>query len=144
MSLMPNKTKYKKAQKGGKRIHGVANTGDKLCFGGFGLKALNPGRLEAKQIEAARKCISRTMKRLGKIWIRVFPHTPVSAKPIGVRMGSGKGPVDYWMCKVRPGLILFEVDGVAEDVAIEALQQGAGKLSFKTKIVKLVDNVNNC
>lgn len=135
--LFPNRTKYRKAQKGGKKIHGVATSGCTLSFGSFGLKALDAGRLKSNQIEAARRCISRTMKRAGKVWIRVFPHIPVSGKAIGVRMGSGKGTVDYWMCRVRPGLILFEVDGVADDVAVAALEQAANKLPFKTKVVKI-------
>jgi large subunit ribosomal protein L16 len=135
--LMPSRTKYRKAQKGGKKICGVADSGSTLAFGSFGLKALSAGRLKSNQIEAARRCLSRTMKRAGKVWIRVFPHTPVTGKAIGTRMGSGKGAVDYWMCRVRPGLILFEVDGVADSVAMEALEQSANKLSFKTKVVKL-------
>ena len=135
--LFPNRTKYRKAQKGGKKIHGVATSGCTLSFGSFGLKALDAGRLKSNQIEAARRCISRTMKRAGKVWIRVFPHIPVSGKAIGVRMGSGKGTVDYWMCRVRPGLILFEVDGVADDIAVAALEQAANKLPFKTKVVKI-------
>jgi large subunit ribosomal protein L16 len=98
---------------------------------------LSAGKLKAKQIEAARRCISRLMKRTGKIWIRVFPHTPVTGKAIGARMGSGKGSVEYWVCKIKPGLILFEVDGVADDVAMEALERSADKLAFKTKVVKL-------
>jgi large subunit ribosomal protein L16 len=135
--LMPSRTKYRKAQKGGKKIYGVADSGSVLAFGNFGLKVLSAGRLRATQIEAARRCISRTMKRAGKVWVRVFPHIPVSGKAVGTRMGGGKGAVDHWMCKVRPGLILFEVDGVTDDVAVEALEQSANKLAFKTKIVKL-------
>jgi large subunit ribosomal protein L16 len=135
--LMPSRTKYRKAQKGGKKIYGVADSGSVLAFGNFGLKVLSAGRLRAAQIEAARRCISRTMKRAGKVWVRVFPHIPVSGKAVGTRMGGGKGAVDHWMCKVRPGLILFEVDGVTDDVAVEALEQSANKLAFKTKIVKL-------
>lgn len=138
--LMPNKTKYRKAQKGGKKISGIADAGSTLAFGSFGLKALNAGRFKSPQIEAARRCISRTMKRTGKVWIRVFPHIPVTGKPAEVRMGSGKGALNYWMCRVRPGLILFEIDGVNDDVAEKALQQAANKLSFKTKIIKLNEN----
>jgi large subunit ribosomal protein L16 len=134
--LMPSRTKYRKTQKGGKKIYGVANS--TLSFGSFGLKALSAGRLKSNQIEAARRCMSRIMKRSGKIWIKIFPHIPVTGKPIGVRMGMGKGSVDYWMCRVKPGLVLFEVDGVPEDVALEALEQSANKLPFKTKVVKLV------
>ncbi|MDR2760298.1 MAG: 50S ribosomal protein L16 [Rickettsiales bacterium] len=135
--LMPSRTKYRKAQKGGKKICGAAGSGSTLAFGNFGLKALGAGRLKSNQIEAARRCLSRTMKRAGKVWIRVFPHIPVTEKAIGTRMGKGKGAVDYWMCRVKPGLILFEVDGVADSVATEALEQSANKLSFRTKIVKL-------
>jgi large subunit ribosomal protein L16 len=135
--LMPSRTKYRKAQKGGKKICGVADSGSTLAFGNFGLKAINAGKIKANQIEAARRCISRTMKRAGKVWVRVFPHIPVTGKAIGTRMGSGKGAVDYWMCRVKPGLILFEVDGVTDEVAVEALEQSANKLAFKTKIVKL-------
>lgn len=136
--LMPNKTKYRKAQKGGQKILGVANSGCYLSFGTFGLKALDNGRLESKQIEAARRCITRTMKRAGKMWIRVFPHIPVSGKPAEVRMGSGKGSIDYWMCRIKAGLIIFEVDGVADDVATLALAKASSKLPFTTKIVKLI------
>ena len=136
--LMPNKTKYRKAQKGCKRITGNATSGTNLAFGIFGLKAITPGRLKSRQIESARKCIARCMKRTGKIWIRVFPQIPVSSKPAEVRMGSGKGSVDYWMCRVQPGLILFELDGVADKVALEALEKAAAKLPFKTKIVKMI------
>ncbi len=136
--LMPNRTKYRKAQKGGKCIRGVATSGCSLAFGSFGLKSLDAGRLQSKQIEAARRCISRTMKRIGKVWIRVFPQIPVSSKPAEVRMGNGKGSVDYWMCRVTPGLVLFEVDGVSDDVALEALNKAANKLPFRTKVIKLI------
>lgn len=136
--LLPKKTKYRSCQKGGKRICGVANSGSTISFGAFALKSMDAGRLKSNQIEAARRCITRTMKRTGKMWIRVFPHTPVSSKPLGVRMGGGKGPIDYWMCRIRPGLILFEVDGVADEIAVEALRKAATKLPFETKVVKLI------
>lgn len=136
--LLPKKTKYRNCQKGGKRICGVANSGSTISFGSFALKSLDAGRLKSNQIEAARRCITRTMKRTGKLWIRVFPHTPVTSKALGVRMGGGKGSVDYWMCQVRPGLILFEIDGVNDDVAFEALRKAATKLPFETKVVKLI------
>ena len=134
--MLPNKTKYRKAQKGGKKITGVANSGCFLAFGLYGLKSLSSGRFKANQIEAARKSISKNLKRTGKLFIRVFPQIPVSSKPAEVRMGSGKGAVSYWMCRVKPGTMLFEVDGVPEDIAINALLKGAAKLPFKTKIVK--------
>ena len=136
--LLPKKTKYRNCQKGGKRICGVANSGSTISFGSFALKSLDAGRLKSNQIEAARRCITRTMKRAGKLWIRVFPHIPVTGKALGVRMGGGKGSVDYWMCQVRPGLILFEVDGVTDEVAVEALRKAATKLPFETKVVKLI------
>ena len=136
--LLPKKTKYRNFQKGGKRICGVANSGSTISFGSFALKSLDAGRLKSNQIEAARRCITRTMKRAGKLWIRVFPHIPVTGKALGVRMGGGKGSVDYWMCQVRPGLILFEVDGVADDIAVLALKKAATKLPFETKIVKII------
>ena len=136
--LMPKKTKYRKCQKGGKKITGVANSGCYLAFGSFGLKAIECGRLKSKQIEAGRRCVTRVMKRLGKLWIRVFPDVPVTKKPAEVRMGKGKGAVDHWMCKIRPGTILFEVDGVNKTVAIAALKSASAKLPFKTKIVELI------
>ena len=136
--LLPKKTKYRNCQKGGKRICGVANSGSTISFGSFALKSLDAGRLKSNQIEAARRCITRTMKRTGKMWIRVFPHIPVTGKALGVRMGGGKGSVDYWMCQVRPRLILFEVDGVTDEVAVEALRKAATKLPFETKVVKLI------
>ncbi|MDR2077886.1 MAG: 50S ribosomal protein L16 [Rickettsiales bacterium] len=136
--LLPKKTKHRNFQKGGKLIRGTADAGSKLIFGSFGLKSLDAGRLKSKQIEAARRCITRTMKRSGKIWIRVFPHIPVTSKALGVRMGGGKGSINYWMCQVRPGLVLFELDGVGEEVAIEALGKASTKLPFKTKVVRLV------
>ena len=136
--LLPKKTKYRKTQKGKKKVVGIANSGCYISFGNFALKAVDEGQLKSNQIEAARKCITRTMKRTGKMWIRVFPQTPVSGKAIGVRMGSGKGSVEYWMAKIRPGMILFEVDGVADEIAETALAKASCKLPFKTKIVKLI------
>ena len=137
--LLPKRTKYRKAQKGGKKIKGVAHTGNKLSFGSHGLKALDATRLTSRQIEAARRVISRTLKRTGKVWIRVFPHIPVTGKPAEVRMGKGKGSVEYWMCKVRPGLVIFEIDGVSDDLATLALSKAAAKLPFSAKVVKLID-----
>jgi large subunit ribosomal protein L16 len=136
--LLPSKTKYRKAQKGGKKITGVSNSGSKLSYGTFGIKALSSGRLKANQIEATRRSISKNLKKDGKVFVRVFPHIPVSGKPAEVRMGSGKGSVSYWMTRVKPGLILFEVDGATEEVAINALQKASAKLPFITKIVKWV------
>ena len=136
--LLPNKTKYRKAQKGGKKITGIANSGFYLAFGAYGLKSLSAGRLKANQIEAARRSISKNLKRDGKLWIRVFPQIPVSSKPAEVRMGSGKGSVSYWMCRVKPGLMLFEVDGVPEEVASKALAKASAKLPFQTKVVKMI------
>ena len=135
--LQPKRTKYRKAHKG--RIKGVAKGGFALTFGGYGLKALEPERVTARQIEAARRAITRHMKRQGRVWIRVFPDVPVSAKPIEVRMGSGKGSTDRWVCKVKPGRIMFEIDGVAETVAREALRLGAMKLPIKTRTVMRED-----
>ena len=132
--LQPKRTKYRKAFKG--RISGNAKGGYALNFGSFGLKALEPERVTARQIEATRRAITRSMKRQGKVWIRVFPDVPVSAKPIEVRMGKGKGSVDRWVARVKPGKILFEIDGVPEEVAREALSLGAAKLPIKTKIVQ--------
>jgi large subunit ribosomal protein L16 len=131
--LSPKKTKYRKAHKG--RIHGVAKGGATLAFGAFGLKALAPDRLTARQIEAARRAITRHMKRQGKVWIRVFPDVPISKKPLEVRMGSGKGSPEFWAARVKPGRILFELDGIPEGLAREALELGAAKLPIKTKFV---------
>ncbi len=135
----PKRTKFRKAFKG--RISGNAKGGFSLAFGEFGLKALEPERVTARQIEATRRAITREMKRQGKVWIRVFPDVPVSAKPIEVRMGKGKGSVDRWIARVAPGRILFEVDGVPEDTARQALLLGAAKLPIKTKIVKRVEGI---
>lgn len=135
--LSPKKTKYRKQFKG--RIHGVAKGGFSLNFGAYGLKALEPERVTARQIEAARRAITRQMKRQGRVWIRVFPDLPVSDKPAEVRMGKGKGAVEYWAARVHPGRILFEIDGVADDVARLSLQLGAAKLPIRTKIVTRLD-----
>jgi large subunit ribosomal protein L16 len=134
--LQPKRTRYRKAFKG--RISGDAKGGFSLTFGSFGLKAMEPERVTARQIEATRRAITRQMKRQGRVWIRVFPDVPVSAKPIEVRMGSGKGAVDRWVARVKPGRILFEIDGVSEETAREALMLGAAKLPIKTKIVKRI------
>jgi large subunit ribosomal protein L16 len=131
--LSPKRTKFRKAHKG--RIKGVAKGGFTLNFGGFGLKALEPERVTARQIEAARRAITRAMKRQGRVWIRIFPDVPVSTKPAEVRMGSGKGAPEYWVARVKPGRIMFELDGVSNDIAREALALGAAKLPIKTKIV---------
>jgi large subunit ribosomal protein L16 len=136
--LVPSKTKYRKAQKGGKKITGYATSGNKLSFGSFGLKSLEAGKLNSKQIESARKVLSRYMKRAGKMWIMVFPHTPVTQKPAEVRMGSGKGNVEYYIAKIKPGRVIFEVDGVENDVAHNSLMKAAAKLPFKTKIINLI------
>lgn len=134
--LQPKKMKYRKAHKG--RIHGNAKGGFELSFGAFGLKAVDPDRITARQIEAARRAITRHMKRQGKVWIRVFPDVPVSKKPLEVRMGSGKGSVEWYACRVKPGRIMFELDGVSEEIARHALELGAAKLPIKTKFVKRV------
>jgi large subunit ribosomal protein L16 len=131
--LQPNRTKFRKAHKG--RIHGAATSGTDLAFGQYGLKALEPDRLSARQIEAARRAVTRHMKRSGRVWIRVFPDVPVSKKPIEVRMGKGKGTPELWVCRVKPGRILFEVDGVPIEVAKESLALAAAKLSIKTRFV---------
>jgi large subunit ribosomal protein L16 len=131
--LQPKRTNYRKAHKG--RIKGVAKGGFTLSFGGYGLKALEPERVTARQIEAARRAITRAMKRQGRVWIRIFPDVPVSTKPAEVRMGSGKGAPEYWVCRVKPGRIMFELDGVPNDIAREALALGAAKLPIKTKVV---------
>ena len=135
--LSPKKTKYRKQFKG--RIHGMAKGGFSLNFGAYGLKAMEPERVTARQIEAARRAITRQMKRQGRVWIRVSPDLPVSDKPAEVRMGKGKGAVEYWAARVHPGRILFEIDGVADDVARLSLQLGAAKLPIRTKIVTRLD-----
>jgi large subunit ribosomal protein L16 len=131
--LQPKRTKYRKAHKG--RIHGAAKGGTALNFGTYGLKAMAPDRLTARQIEAARRAITRAMKRTGRVWIRIFPDVPVSIKPAEVRMGSGKGSPEYWVCRVAPGRIMFEIDGVPAGLAREALTLGAAKLPIKTKFI---------
>jgi len=134
--LSPKRTKYRKAHKG--RIHGLATSGESLSFGAFGLKAMEPERITARQIEAARRAIVRQMKRSGRIWIRVFPDVPVSKKPAEVRMGSGKGAPEFWAARVKPGRVLFELDGVSVQVAREALELAAAKLPIKTRFVARV------
>ena len=131
--MQPKKTKFRKAHKG--RIHGTATSGATLSFGQFGLKAMAPERITARQIEAARRALTRHMKRAGRVWIRVFPDVPVSKKPAEVRMGSGKGSPELWCARVKPGRIMFELDGVPDQVAREALVLGAAKLPIKTRIV---------
>jgi large subunit ribosomal protein L16 len=135
--LQPKRTRYRKAFKG--RIHGTAKAGFSLNFGSYGLKSLEPERVTARQIEAARRAITREMKRQGRVWIRVFPDVPVSKKPAEVRMGSGKGTPEFWAARVHPGRILFEIDGVADDIAREALRLGAAKLPVRTKVITRLD-----
>ncbi len=132
--LQPTRTKYRKAHKG--RIHGKATRGELLNYGAYGLKAMEPERVISKQIEASRVALTRFMKRTGKVWLRIFPNIPVSKKPTEVRMGKGKGNPEYWICRVKPGRIIFEVDGVTEEVAREALYKASTKLPIKTKFVK--------
>ena len=131
--LQPKRTKFRKAHKG--RIHGKAKGGTQLNFGAYGIKALEPERITARQIEAARRAITRHMKRAGRVWIRIFPDVPVSKKPTEVRMGKGKGTPEYWAARVKPGRILFEIDGVSNEVAREALRLGAQKLPIKTRFI---------
>src|ERR1700678_1923839 len=131
--LSPKRTKFRKQFKG--RIHGPAKAGTSLNFGAYGLKAMEPERLNAREIEAARRAITRHMKRAGRVWIRVFPDVPVSKKPAEVRMGSGKGTPELWVARVKPGRVLFEVDGVTVQVAKEALALAAAKLPIKTRFV---------
>jgi large subunit ribosomal protein L16 len=131
--LSPKRTKFRKQHKG--RIHGEAKGGSDLNFGSYGLKALEPDRINARQIEAARRAMTRHMKRQGRVWIRIFPDVPVSQKPIEVRMGKGKGSPEYWAAKVKPGRIMFEIDGVTEPVAREALRLAAMKMSVKCRVV---------
>ena len=131
--LQPKRTKYRKMHRG--HMRGLASRGNTVAFGDFGLKALRPTWLTARQIEAARRAITRHMKRQGRVWIRIFPDTPVTSKPTEVRMGKGKGSVDFWAAKVKPGRVMFEIDGVSEDVAREALRLAAMKLPIKTRVV---------
>nr|CAA6829516.1 MAG: LSU ribosomal protein L16p (L10e) [uncultured Thiotrichaceae bacterium] len=132
--LQPKRTKFRKMQKG--RNRGLAQTGNKVSFGDFGLKSLERGRLTARQIEAGRRAINRHIRRGGKIWIRVFPDKPISKKPLEVRMGKGKGNVEYWVAQIQPGRVLFEMQGVPEDIAREAFKLASAKLPFKTTFVK--------
>ncbi|MEQ8710542.1 MAG: 50S ribosomal protein L16 [Rhodospirillales bacterium] len=134
--MQPKRTKYRKAFKG--RIHGLAKGGTALNFGAFGLKAMTPERVTARQIEAARRAITRHMKRQGRVWIRIFPDVPVTAKPAEVRQGKGKGSVEFWAAKVKPGRIMFEVDGVSYDIAKRAFELAAAKLPLQTKMVARV------
>jgi len=131
--LQPIASKYRKAHKG--RIHGKATSANSLTFGAYGLKAMQPERLTARQIEAARRAMTRHMKRTGRVWIRVFPDVPVSKKPAEVRQGKGKGNPEFWVCRVKPGRILFEMDGVTADTAREAFALAAAKLPIKTRFV---------
>ncbi len=137
--LQPKRTKFRKMHKG--RIKGVAKGGSSLNFGSYGLKAQAPSRVTARQIEAARRAMTRHMKRIGRVWIRIFPDVPVTKKPTEVRMGKGKGAVEFWCAKVKPGRVMFEIDGVTDAVAREALRLGAAKLPVKTKVIaRLGDN----
>jgi large subunit ribosomal protein L16 len=131
--LAPKRTKYRKAHKG--RVHGMAKGGTSLNFGAYGMKSVEPGRITARQIEAARRAITRHIRRVGRVWIRIFPDVPVSTKPAEVRMGSGKGSPEYWVARVKPGRIMFELDGVEREVAREAFELAAAKLPVATKFV---------
>lgn len=137
--MQPKKTKFRRAHKG--RIKGLATSGAALNFGQYGLKALEPERVTARQIEAARRAITREMKRQGRVWIRIFPDVPVSKKPVEVRMGSGKGAPEFWAARVKPGRIMFEIDGVPDAIARESLRLGAAKLPVKTRIVSRVEGL---
>jgi len=137
--MQPKKTKFRRAHKG--RIKGNTKGGSALNFGQFGLKVLEPNRVNAREIEAARRAITREMKRQGRVWIRIFPDVPVSQKPVEVRMGKGKGAVEFWAARVAPGRIMFEIDGVPETVARESLRLGAAKLSVRTKIVARIEGL---
>ena len=134
--LSPTRTKFRKQHKG--RVHGMAKGGTEINFGSYGLKAITPGRITARQIEAARRAITRHIKRAGRVWIRVFPDVPVSKKPAEVRMGKGKGTPEYWMCRIKPGRIMFELDGVEHEIAREAFALAAAKLAVKTRFVARV------
>ncbi len=134
--LSPKRTKFRKQHKG--RLRGNAKGGTELNFGAYGLKAQEPERVTARQIEAARRAITRHMKRAGRVWIRIFPDLPVTSKPTEVRMGKGKGSVDYWAARVKPGRIMFEIDGVSEEIAREALRLGAMKLPIKTRFIQRI------
>jgi large subunit ribosomal protein L16 len=134
--LQPKRTRFRKAFKG--RIHGASKGGFELNFGQFGLKAMEPERITARQIEAARRAMTRHMKRAGRVWIRIFPDVPVSKKPVEVRMGKGKGGTEYWCCRVAPGRIMFELDGVPAELAREALRLAAAKLPIKTRFIQRI------
>ena len=134
--LSPKRTKYRKAFKG--RIHGNAKSGTEVSFGSFGLKAMEPARITARQIESARRAITRHIRRVGRVWIRIFPDVPVSTKPAEVRMGSGKGSPEYWVCRVKPGKVMFELDGVLPDVAEKAFELASAKLPIATKFVRRI------
>jgi len=138
--LQPKRTKYRKQHKG--RVHGLASAGTTLNFGAFGLKAIEPGRVTARQIEAARRAITRHIKRVGRVWIRIFPDVPVSKKPAEVRMGSGKGTPEFWVCRVKPGRIMFELDGVSRELANRAFELAAAKLPLATKVVARIGEGN--
>lgn len=131
--LAPKRSKYRKAHKG--RVHGLAKGGTRLNFGAYGMKAVETGRITARQIEAARRAITRHIRRVGRVWIRIFPDVPVSSKPAEVRMGSGKGSPEFWICRVKPGRIMFELDGVTADVAREAFELASAKLPITTRFV---------
>ena len=131
--LSPKKTKFRKAHKG--RIHGNAKGGTVLNFGSYGMKAIQPNRITARQIEAARRAITRHIKRQGRVWIRVFPDVPVSKKPTEVRMGKGKGTPEFWACRIKPGRVMFELDGVSESLAKEAFELASAKLPLKTRFI---------
>src|SRR6185436_2679509 len=131
--LQPQRTKFRKQHKG--RIHGNAKAGNSLAFGSYGLKAIEPERITARQIEAARRALTRQMKRAGRVWIRVFPDVPVSKKPAEVRMGKGKGTPEFWVARVKPGRVMFEIDGVTDQVARESLRLAAAKLPIRTRVV---------
>lgn len=134
--LAPKRTKYRKAFKG--RIHGNAKSGTEVSFGSYGLKAIEPARITARQIEAARRAITRHIRRAGRVWIRIFPDVPVSTKPAEVRMGSGKGSPEYWVCRVKPGKIMFELEGVLPEVAEKAFELASAKLPIATKFVRRI------
>ena len=138
--LQPARSKFRKQRKG--RVKGKATSGAKLNFGSFGLKAMEAGRITARQIEAARRAMTRNMKRAGRVWIRIFPDVPVSTKPAEVRMGSGKGAPEFWACRVHPGRIMFEVDGVPRDLAKRAFELGAAKLPIRTRFVARLGEEN--
>lgn len=132
--LSPKRTKFRKAHKG--RVHGNAKGGTSLNFGAYGLKAMQPGRITARQIEASRRAVTRHIKRAGKVWIRIFPDVPVSSKPAEVRMGKGKGSPEYWMCRVKPGRVMFELDGVEPEIAREAMMLAAAKMPIRCKFIQ--------